>query len=423
MRNILVLLVFLSSILIADVDANLNIIKKISKIPKVVVSISNNTNELDVLKKIETVLKKDLNVSGHFEVVDNIIKVSYELNPDSLSLSQSGVDLYINLFAKKEDNGNYNLSFKLFDINQKKLVLEKTISTSSTNRYPFLAHRSAIAINDFFNAPSIDWMDKFVVFSVYKSAKSSDILIGDYTLTYKKAIVKGGLNIFPKWANNKQEEIYFTSYSYDRPTLVKLNIFTRKKQIIMQSDGMLVCSDVKNDGSKLLITAAPDSQPDIYLYDVATKSKKRVTRYRGIDVGAQFVDDDSKIVFVSDRLGYPNIFAKAIDSTAVERLVYHSKNNTAATTFKDNIIYSSRDKKSEFEGKIFNLYWISTKSSFLKKLTSTGINQFPKFSSDGETLLFIKNQNGISSLGIIRLKFDKIYLFPLSIGRIQSIDW
>jgi len=303
------------------------------------------------------------------------------------------------------------------------MILEKSFTTSRENRYPFLAHRTAISINDHFKAPSIKWMDKFVIYSVYQGAGKANIMIGDYTLTYKKTIVKGGLNIFPKWASNEQRSIYYTSYNYDKPTLVKLNIFNRDKKIIMSSEGMIACSDVSNDASKLLITASPSGQPDIYSYNVNSGQKTRVTPYSGIDVGGQFIEDDSRIVFVSDRLGSPNIFAKSVNSRGVEKLVYHSRNNSSATSYKDSIVYSSKDKNNELGTNAFNLYLMSTRSDDLKRLTSSGINQFPKFSSDGESLLFIKTFNGVSSIGIVRLNFNKSYLFPSKNGMIQSIDW
>ena len=128
-------------------------------------------------------------------------------------------------------------------------------------------------------------------------------------------------------------------------------------------------------------------------------------------------------MFVSDRLGNPNIFAQGINSSSVERLVYHSNNNSSATAFGNNIVYSSKDSSNEMGEKSFNLYLISTKTDSMKRLTSSGINQFPKFSTDGETLLFIKTFGGSSSIGIIRLTYSKSFLFPLKGKRIQSIDW
>ncbi len=423
MFRIFLLISMILSSVFAEVDANLEIIKKANSVPKILVSVASDTMEVETLNKIKKGIADDLNVSGHFEIATINSQTAYDSIPDILSLSNQGVGLFLNISAKKEATGDFTLMTKLYNIGARALILEKNFTTSQEDRYIFLAHKAAISINDFFKAPSISWMDKFVVFSTYKGAGKADIMIGDYTLTYKKTVVTGGLNIFPKWADKEQKTIYYTSYNYKKPTLVKLNIYNRSKDIIMDSDGMLACSDVNEDGTKLLVTASPTGQPDIFLYDTRTRQKSQITRYSGIDVGGQFIENGSRIVFVSDRLGNPNIFAQGINSTAVERLVYHSNNNSSATAHENNIVYSSKDSDNELGGKSFNLYLVSTKTDSLKRLTSSGVNQFPKFSTDGETLLFIKTYAGESSVGIIRLDYNKSFLFPLTGGRIQSIDW
>lgn len=423
MYKILLLISLVFSSVFAQVDANLEIVKKATSLPKILVSVSTDTGEIETLGRIKKSLADDLSVSGHFEVVNVNSQTSYGSMPDLISLSNQGVDLYLNLSASKESNGSYTLMTKLFDMNSKVLILEKNFTTTQEDRFVFLAHKAAISINDFFKAPSIAWMEKFVVFSTYTTSGKADIMIGDYTLTYKKTVVSGGLNIFPKWADAEQKTIYYTTYNYVKPTLVKLNIYNRSKETIMESDGMLACSDVNADGTKLLVTASPNGQPDVYLYNTRTKSKTQITKYSGIDVGGHFIENDSRIVFVSDRLGNPNIFAQGINSTSVERLVYHSNNNSSATAFGNNIVYSSKDSSNEIGDKSFNLYLISTKTDSMKRLTSSGINQFPKFSTDGETLLYIKTFGGSSSIGIIRLAYSKSFLFSLNGKRIQSIDW
>ncbi|MBP9490511.1 MAG: Tol-Pal system protein TolB [Aliarcobacter sp.] len=423
MYKILLLISLIFSSVFAQVDANLEIVKKATSLPKIIVSVSTNTSEIETLNKIKKSLADDLSVSGHFEVLTINSQTSYENLPDVIGLSNQGVDLFLNLSAIKDSSGSYTLMTKLYDINSRALILEKNFTTTQEDRYVFLAHKAAISVNAFFKAPSIEWMEKFVVFSTYTTSGSADIMIGDYTLTYKKTVVSGGLNIFPKWADKEQKTIYYTTYNYKKPTLVKLNIYNRSKEIIMESDGMLACSDVNADGTKLLVTASPNGQPDVFLYETRSKKKTQITKFSGIDVGGHFIDNDSRIVFVSDRLGNPNIFAQAINSSSVERLVYHSNNNSSATAFGNNIVYSSKDNSNEMGEKSFNLFLISTKTDNMKRLTSSGINQFPKFSNDGETLLFIKTSGGSSSIGIIRLEYSKSFLFPLKGKRIQSIDW
>lgn len=423
MLKIFLFISLIVSTIFANVDGHLDIVKKANSAPKIAVSVATEASGDFTLSKLKKSIEDNLNVSGNFEVTPTNVKSAYDTAPDVIGLSNQGIGLFLNLSSKKEDNGGYSLMVKLYDNNARTLVLEKIFTTAQLDRSVFLAHKAAISINDHFKAPSIAWMEKFVVFSVYKGAGKADIMIGDYTLTYKKSVVSGGLNIFPKWADKEQKTIYYTSYNYKRPTLVKLNIYNRSKEVIMDSDGMLACSDVNADGSKILVTASPAGQPDIYVVNPNTKSKTLVTKYAGIDVGGQFVENDSKVVFVSDRLGNPNIFSQQIGSTAVERLVFHSNNNSSVTTSKNNIVFSSKDSDNEMGGKSFNLYLINSKTDNMTRLTSSGVNQFPKFSPDGESLLFIKTYAGVSSLGIIRLENNKSFLFPLKGEKIQSIDW
>jgi len=422
MKKVLSIL-FLITTFVFAADAELDIVKKSGTMPKIEVSVSPNAMNKPLTQKVAKMIEKDLMVSGHFEVVKASQVVDYNSNPDMLVLSNKGTDLFVNVSSNVSSFGGYSVMVKMYDSNSKKMVFNRTFSTSKEDRYPFVAHRIAIRINKYLNAPPIDWMDKFVIFSQYKSAKKADIIIADYTLTFQMPVIRGGLNIFPKWANNKQDSFYYTTYDSGIPTLIKTNIYTRQRETIMRSEGMIVASDVSEDEKKVLITASPNHQPDIYLYNTVNKTKKRLTTYKGIDVGAHFVDNEKRIVFVSDRLKYPNIFAKDIGGRGVERLVYHGNNNSSATTYKDYVVYTSRDRNNEFGSYTFNLYLMSTKSDFLKRLTSNGSNQFPKFSKDGESIIFLKTVNNRSSIGILRLNYSKSFTFPLKNGKIQSIDW
>lgn len=201
-----------------------------------------------------------------------------------------------------------------------------------------------------------------------------------------------------------------------------MNLMSGKKDKIISSDGMAVCSDVSHDGKKLLLTLAPSGQPDIYIYDIDTQGKTRLTDYSGIDVSGQFMSNDT-IAFVSNRFGYPNIFSKKINSSAITQLVYEGKNNSTFSAYKDYLVYKVRDSSGIYGGTAFNLHLLSLRSNGIRRLTSGGENDFPRFSEDGEAVLFIKQEGSRSSVGIIRLVPNKSFAFPLKIGRIQSIDW
>jgi len=422
MKQILIVLFVVINLM--AVDAELDIIRKNTIIPNIAVNIPEHCVNKKLAKKIKFLLEKDFLVSGHF----NVEKLDYKLDSIEEKFNYSNkafnhIDLVLNLEIEKSSANAIVVSVSLVDINKQEEVLRKNYSMSTSNRYPFLSHKIAIVINDYLKAPTIKWMDRFVIFARYTKPKQSEIVVADYTLTYQKVVVSGGLNIFPKWANKEQTSFYYTTYDKTYPSLIKQNLYTSATKTILSSNGMVVCSDVSKDGKKLVVTMAPHDQPDIYIYNTKTKLKTKITSYKGIDVGGNFVENDTKVIFVSDRLGNPNIFAKKINENGVERLVYHGKNNSQATTYDDYIVYSSRETLNEFGNNTFNLYLISTTSDEIRRLTTQGSNQFPKFSADGESILYIKNENNKSYLGIIRLNYNKSFLFTLRSGKLQSIDW
>ena len=75
-----------------------------------------------------------------------------------------------------------------------------------------------------------------------------EILMADYTLTYQRVIVDGGLNLFPKWANEEQTMFYYTAYDHDKPTLFRFDLTNNKASKILSSGGMVVASDVNKKG-------------------------------------------------------------------------------------------------------------------------------------------------------------------------------
>lgn len=420
MNKILVCLALLMASLthIFAADATIDIIKTTQKSPLIQVAYKA-ANEGALAKRIYKILMGDLNVSGHFEVSDGDIaknEVDYSI------LRESNIKLFAVIEVIRE-NGALNTKVTLHDISNGVVQFSKIYPLNEASLFPFIAHKIANDINRQIKAPSIEWMNRYIVFAQYKKSGNADIIISDYTLTYRQTIITGGLNIFPKWADANQQSIYYTKY-LKRPTIIKYNIYTGKSEVIVDSDGMAAVSSVSKDGRKVLMTLAPKRQPDIYLYKPESKSVEQLTKYSGIDVSGYFVDSETSMVFISDRGGYANIYSKKLDlDSPAEQVVYHGRNNNSVTSYDNYVAYSSRETDNEFGSNTFNLYLISTKSDYIRRLTAIGNNQMPRFSQDGSSIMFLKHSSGQTALGVIRLDYNKSFLFPLQRAQIQSFDW
>jgi len=399
-------------------DRTIEVIKKVDSLPSLAVEDSSISYDDTFKMKFFKSLVADLNVISIFNV-DRYHRTTH-FNDTDVVVENKDMNYVLRYKMFEDDNGALNVSIKLFNNNE--LTLTKKYKINKKNIYMFIAHTIAYDINEFMGNDSVAWMKRKVVFSRIVGSKKSEIVVADYCLSYQHAIIVGGFNIFPKWANKQQSSFYYTSLDSVKPTLKHVELKTAKVKTILSSDGMMVCSDVSLDSKNLLLTMAPNGQPDIYLYNTDTKRYKRVTKYSGIDVNAQFMSKD-KIVFISNRLGYPNVFSKRLDTNEVEQMVYYGKSNAACSSHGEYIVYKARESSNSFSKNTFNLHLISTKTDFIRRLTATGVNEFPRFSKDGDAILFIKNYKSQSSIGIIRLNHNKNYLFPLKYGKLQAMDW
>ena len=370
-------------------------------------------------EKFASIMLADLKITGHFLADTNVYKG--DINSNFIDPKLKSRD-YV-LKYKLLQGGGTKFFVRLLRASDGMQLFKKSYSIAGTAKSPFIAHKAVSDINRFLKYPDVSWLTRYVVYTRYTGKQKSEIILADYTFNYQKAIIRGGLNLFPKWADARQRSFYYTSYRGVVPALYKIDIYSGAKRKIISSEGMVVCSDVSADYSKILVTMAPEGHADIYQVNPATGSKKRVTKFNGIDVNGKYVDDEKSIAFVSNRLGYANVFRKAINSDAVTPVVYHGKNNNACDTYRDQVVYSSRESSSAFGRNKFNLYLTSSKGGDTRPLTTTGTNQFPRFSSDGNVVQYIKHHDGGSSIGYINLKSSQSLLFPISVNKIQSIDW
>ncbi len=412
MRILSLLFIFFFSLYAKEADAVLKIEKNVDTRAKISLIASTDTIP-NKLQKINKLFISDLKLSGHFLPDENVSQLNY--TTPAIALPNKGD--YTLFYKLTTQNTQAILDIKFYKGNPKKLLLHTNYSVSKLEKYPFLIHKAVSEINKVAGFPSVDWMNRYVILSRYVGPKQTEIILADYTFTYRKTIIKGGLNLFPKWADEKQKILYYSNYSNNDTLLLnRVNIYTGAKSIVIRGKGMLACSDVSKDGSKLLLTMAPNSQADIYLFE--NGALKRLTKFSGIDVGGKFANNEQNIVFVSNRLGNPNIYKMDINGENITKIVYHGTNNSSVDAYNTQVVYSSKESR-----KSYNIYLTDIDGTQTRPLTSGGINQFPRFSYDGKVLMYIKRTPTGNSIGFINISANIAEIFNLGIDRIQSIDW
>jgi len=362
--------------------------------------------------KMFRLLMNDLQMSGHFVVDKQLLRGNFDDNAVPMEIRDREY-----LLKYKFAPSGLTLNVKLIRVADSLMVFQNNYSINAMARYPFLAHNAVVELNAVLGFEDISWMKRNILFSKYTGTRQSEIWIADYTLNFATVILRGGLNLFPKWADAAQSAFYYTSYNHEIPTLYRVEMATGAKRKFIASQGMLVASDVSQDGNRMLLTMAPNGQTDIYEYDINSRATKRITKFSGIDVNGKYIGDESRIAFVSNRVGRANIYTKSIGSRSVTRAARYGNNNDSCDAFGQHLLYSVK------EGGSSNIYLGSVSSSYVRPLTSNGTNKLPRFSTDGKVILYIKQNGGRNSIGYMNLATKESALFSMQSGKIQSIDW
>lgn len=265
-RRFLLLLMLLSVTELWAVDATLKIEKDVEQRARIALVDGSVRHD----EQFFNILLSDLKISGHFLADSHAYMGDFSSSFIDPKLKSKE---YI-LKYKFLKGGGTKLYIRMLRASDGMQLYKKSYAIPGVKKVPFIAHKAISDINRYLKYPDISWINRYVVFTRYSGAKRSEILLADYTFNYQKVIIRGGLNLFPKWADAKQRSFYYTSYRNTLPTLYKINIYTGAKQKIISSEGMLVCSDVSKNYSKVLLTMAPRGQADIFELNLRSRTKK-----------------------------------------------------------------------------------------------------------------------------------------------------
>lgn len=175
----------------------------------------------------------------------------------------------------------------------------------------------------------------------------------------------------------------YTSYKEGKPNLFIMDLETGKDIHSDREDGMKLGTAWLGK-STLGYSKTSGNHSTIYTFDAVSRQKKAIFTKEGILTSPSFSPDGTRMVFVSDMFGNPQIFIKDLSSGDAKRLTYSGNYNTSPS-------FSPKGDLIVFVAKIngsFEICTMNLDGSNQRVLTSGGINDSPQFSPCGRYILY-----------------------------------
>lgn len=284
----------------------------------------------DISRQILYTIKRDLKLSGLF-VWDQTQHFSYEAPYDVVSglarLDRLDYAIYGDAF--KKGNSIY-VNVKMLDVLKNQVIDDNTYVT---NKYSldWLADKIVDKLIGYITGNYGPFESK-IVFALNKKG-ISDIYLCDFNGENVVRITNWHtFNILPKWVST--DEITFLSYRYGKPALFLFNVFNGDlTKLFSKSNLSISAVRFKN---YFAIPFNKNGSVNIYAVNRKGKIIEKLTNDPNINVSPSFTPDFSKMVFVSNRDGSPQIYIKDLTTNqSPQRLTFDGNYNSSPAVSPD----------------------------------------------------------------------------------------
>ncbi|MDT8272099.1 MAG: hypothetical protein RRA35_02800, partial [Desulfomonilia bacterium] len=236
------------------------------------------TGQSDLAASLWSSCAKALRVSGVFDVLDPRGYITTaalaEIAPGTLKdWSLIGAD-YVVTGAASSSAGNVSITFQVIDLSTSRKILNAQYTTQQGSAY-----RAVHAFVDALLESSLGieplFKTKIVAIREEEGRKQLYVCWPDGT---GGQTIRGGGNLVlnPAWSPDGKK-IAFVSYWRNNPDLYLLDVASNKVRLISGLQGINSAPSFDQTGNHIACTLSIDGRPELYLIDLATSGRVRLT--------------------------------------------------------------------------------------------------------------------------------------------------
>ena len=295
----------------------------------------------------------------------------------------------------------YEVSFKMYDIYTKQLILGSRFNASKA-KLRRVAHKISDLIYEKLTGDKgdFDTLLSYIVASGGKK-KSYTLMISDSDGFNEQTILRSRHPLMsPSWSPNGKRLAY-VSFEQKRSIVYIQELKTGKRKIIASFKGINSAPRWSPDGKRLAVALSKDGNAEIYIIYINSGVVQRITRHYGIDTEPEWSPDGKKLIFTSDRGGKVQLYEINVGSKGrsgnPRRLTFEGSFNARGSYSPDgkSITYITRENGS-YRVAVMNLA-----NAGIAILTQSKLDESPDFSPNGKSIIYATELRGKGVLQIV----------------------
>ncbi len=319
------------------------------------------------------------------------------------------------------------LTLKTYDVGRGKEILAKQFTKISD--YKATIRQYADYMLQAYTGKSGIFNSRVAFVGRRSKTASKQVFIADFDGSGLVQVTDGNVpHLSPSWSPDGRSLAY-TSYEAGNPEIYIYDTVTRTRKRLTQAPGLDSGANFSPQGSIIAYTSSRGDDTDIFMMNKQGSDRKLLIEGSGLDVDPKFSPDKKWIAFVSGRFGNPHIFVGALQWNGETPKLTSDKRLTYAGWYNATPAWSPESDKIAFGGydrdiDRWDIFMMNPDGSQLERLTlKNGDNESPSFAPNGQLLVYQSNRigegngKGLSTLWIMnrdgsnqqRLNLNGIY--------------
>lgn len=282
---------------------------------------------------------------------------------------------------------SYRTEYELFDVAKQERLLGFALSAPGSAMRD-VAHQISDAVYEkILGVPGAFWTRiAYVTSSGLGRDTKYALMVADSDGFNPRAVVNSREPLLsPSWSPDGRKLTY-VSFEGGNSGIWVQDIASGSRNRITSFRGINGAPSFSPDGSKLAMSLSKGGNPDIYVMDLGSKHLTQVTNHFGIDTEPVWTPDGASLYFTSDRGGRPQIYQVSSSGGSASRVTFEGNYNASPSLSFDG----KKLATAQGAGNVYRVALMdrSTGSPRWSMLSPGSMDESPSFAPNGAMLLY-----------------------------------
>ena len=281
----------------------------------------------------------------------------------------------------------YRTEYELFDVAKQERLLGFAL-TAPAGAMRDVAHQISDAVYEkILGVPGAFWTRiAYVTASGLGRSTRYALVVADSDGYNPRTVVNSTEPLLsPSWSPDGRKLAY-VSFEGGNSGIWIQDIATGSRDKVTSFRGINGAPAFSPDGSRLAMTLSKGGNPDIYVMDLGSKHLTQLTNHFGIDTEPTWSHDGASLYFTSDRGGRPQIYQMPASGGSASRVSFDgSYNASPSLSFDGKKLATAQGAGNTYRIALMDR---STGSARWSMLSPGSLDESPSFAPNGAMLLY-----------------------------------